>query len=85
MVKYRTKLKIPRKGVCTSYLSTLKVGDVLRIGLRKGLLRLPHNAETPIICVGPGTGVAPMRAVIEQRLADGAKCQSCRIPSYSVL
>ncbi|KAF5329710.1 hypothetical protein D9619_009156 [Psilocybe cf. subviscida] len=73
MVKYRTKLKIPRKGVCTSYLSTLKAGDVLRIGLRKGLLRLPHNADTPVICVGPGTGVAPMRAVIEQRLADGAK------------
>jgi len=26
IVKYRTKLKIPRKGVCTSYLSVLKPG-----------------------------------------------------------
>ena len=30
IVKYRTKLKIPRKGVCTSYLSLLKPGQTVR-------------------------------------------------------
>ncbi|KAG2095664.1 uncharacterized protein F5147DRAFT_818907, partial [Suillus discolor] len=71
IVCYRTKLKIHRKGVCTSYLSGLKLGDTLRIGLRKGFISLPTDPNTPVVCVGPGTGIAPMRAVIEQRIHEG--------------
>ncbi|KAG1797022.1 riboflavin synthase domain-like protein [Suillus plorans] len=71
IVRYRTKLKIHRKGVCTSYLSGLKLGDTLRIGLRKGFISLPTDPNTPVVCVGPGTGIAPMRAVIEQRIHKG--------------
>ncbi|TEB33682.1 riboflavin synthase domain-like protein [Coprinellus micaceus] len=65
--KYRTKLKVPRRGVCTSYLAQLRPGDTLRIGFLKGLIRLPPSDGTPVICIGPGTGVAPMRALIEER------------------
>ncbi|CAA7262674.1 unnamed protein product [Cyclocybe aegerita] len=72
IVKYRTKLKIPRKGVCTTFLSTLNPGDTLQIGLKKGMIELPPKAKTPVICVGPGTGIAPMRAVIEERIESGA-------------
>ncbi|KAF8958554.1 hypothetical protein BDZ97DRAFT_1668283 [Flammula alnicola] len=73
MVRYRTKLKIPRKGVCTSYLSGLRPGDVLQVGIKQGLLRLPEKIDTPVICVGPGTGIAPMRSVIEQRIDSGSR------------
>ncbi|KAJ3507247.1 hypothetical protein NLJ89_g6413 [Agrocybe chaxingu] len=38
------------------------------VGLKKGMIKLPPKTETPIICVGPGTGIAPMRAVIEERI-----------------
>ncbi|KAG2137490.1 riboflavin synthase domain-like protein [Suillus clintonianus] len=71
IVRYRTKLKIPRKGVCTSYLSGLTPGDALRIGLRKGFISLPTDPNIPVMCVGPGTGIAPMRAVIQQRIHEG--------------
>lgn len=85
IVKYRTKLKIPRRGVATTYLAALEPGAKLHIRLKKGIITLPPDKTTPIICVGPGTGIAPMRAVIAERVAQGAKAntlyQGCRSAS----
>ncbi|KAF7330350.1 NADPH-dependent diflavin oxidoreductase 1 [Mycena venus] len=71
IVKYRTKLKVPRRGVCTTFLASLKPGDTVEIGLQAGLIKLPAD-NAPVICIGPGTGIAPMRAVIQERLHMGA-------------
>ncbi|KAF8917415.1 riboflavin synthase domain-like protein [Mucidula mucida] len=76
IVKYKTRLKVPRKGVCTAYLSTLRPGDKVTIGLRRGYITLPKNGNTPIICIGPGTGVAPMRALIQRRILEGIHCNT---------
>lgn len=83
IVNYRTMLKVPRRGVCTTWLLALKPGDMLQIGLQKGFIALPTDPATPLICVGPGTGVAPMRAVIQERLqADPGAAHSDTLALY---
>jgi sulfite reductase alpha subunit-like flavoprotein len=46
-------------------------GDELQIDFVKGTMALPAIADRPIVCVGPGTGVAPLRALIQRRIAFG--------------
>ncbi|KAG8687241.1 NAPDH-dependent diflavin reductase [Ceratobasidium sp. 394] len=71
IVSYRTKLRIPRGGICTSWLAGLQSGTKLRIGLKEGTMRLLEGSNRPMVMVGPGTGVAPMRAMLEERIARG--------------
>jgi sulfite reductase (NADPH) flavoprotein alpha-component len=62
-----------RKGVCSTYLADLvKSGDEVQIFVQPNKnFRLPADAATPVIMVGPGTGVAPFRAFVEHRAALG--------------
>ncbi|XP_062929944.1 NADPH-dependent diflavin oxidoreductase 1 isoform X4 [Mobula hypostoma] len=76
VVQYKTKLKKPRRGVCSSWLASQnpQQGDVyVPLWVKKGMLQFPTDTETPIIMVGPGTGVAPFRAAIQERVAKGRK------------
>jgi sulfite reductase (NADPH) flavoprotein alpha-component len=62
-----------RKGVCSSYLAE-RVGDSVPCYLHPNKnFKLPEDPSTPIIMVGPGTGIAPFRAFIEERKSTGAK------------
>ena len=62
-----------RKGVCSSYLAE-RVGDTIPCYLHPNKnFKLPEDSSTPIIMVGPGTGIAPFRAFIEERQVTGAK------------
>jgi sulfite reductase (NADPH) flavoprotein alpha-component len=62
-----------RKGVCSTYLADLvKEGSKTRVFVQPNKhFRLPASGETPVIMVGPGTGVAPFRAFVEHRAALG--------------
>ncbi|GAA5853371.1 hypothetical protein JCM9279_005769 [Rhodotorula babjevae] len=73
VVKYKTILSVPRQGLTTTYLSTLPVGSRLPIRFdTSGQLKLPAGTP-PLITVGPGTGVAPFRALMEERVRAGAR------------
>ncbi len=64
-----------RGGICSTYLSD-RLKDDSKPGVfvhRNNAFRLPADGDVPIIMVGPGTGIAPFRAFLEERKATGAK------------
>ncbi|MGC6427829.1 MAG: diflavin oxidoreductase [Akkermansiaceae bacterium] len=68
----------PRKGVASTFLADdAKTGEKVAVYVHKNKnFRLPESDDAPIIMVGPGTGIAPFRAFVEERAERGAKGES---------
>ncbi|HEN8714553.1 TPA: bifunctional nitrate reductase/sulfite reductase flavoprotein subunit alpha [Pseudomonas putida] len=63
-----------RKGVCSSFLADR--GQAVKVAIfpqASRHFRLPDDDDVPLIMIGPGTGIAPFRAFLEEREARGAK------------
>ncbi|MDW4233900.1 assimilatory sulfite reductase (NADPH) flavoprotein subunit [Staphylococcus saprophyticus] len=58
-----------RKGVCSVQLAErIQPGDTLPIYLKKNPnFKFPFDEVTPVIMIGPGTGVAPFRSYMQER------------------
>ncbi|XP_015190059.1 PREDICTED: NADPH--cytochrome P450 reductase isoform X2 [Polistes dominula] len=70
VVEYKTPTGRINKGVTTSWLKEKHPSNppsVVPIFVRKSQFRLPPRLSTPIIMIGPGTGIAPFRAFIQER------------------
>lgn len=65
IVSYRTVIRKIRQGLCTRYLSALPVDAKLNVTLSKAGMKVDMNK--PALMIGPGTGVAPLRAMIYER------------------
>ncbi|KHF38161.1 assimilatory sulfite reductase (NADPH) flavoprotein subunit [Halalkalibacter okhensis] len=67
-----------RNGVCSILCADrLQPGDTLPVYIQNNQnFKLPENPETPIIMVGPGTGIAPFRSFMQEREELGAEVKS---------
>ncbi|HET9366601.1 MAG TPA: sulfite reductase subunit alpha [Candidatus Udaeobacter sp.] len=72
VVRYESRGR-QRKGVCSSFLAERANGVPIPLFPNSSKFRLPEDGNTPVIMVGPGTGVAPFRAFLQDRQATGAK------------
>ncbi|WP_299968689.1 flavodoxin domain-containing protein [uncultured Roseobacter sp.] len=65
----------PRKGVASTYLGDrLAEGGTIGVYVQKSAhFHLPEDDAVPLIMIGPGTGIAPFRAFLEEREARGAE------------
>lgn len=90
-VQIETSLGRKKLGVCSSYLcDRVDPGDVLAVATYRGSFFAKEKiaSPSPLLLVGPGTGVAPMRAIL-QRCVPGEKRNllffGCRDPAHDFL
>ncbi len=73
VIRYESHGRL-RKGVCSSFLA--ERADNVPVPVYPSSAKhfhLPEDPGTPIIMIGPGTGIAPFRAYLQERRALGAK------------
>jgi sulfite reductase (NADPH) flavoprotein alpha-component len=66
--------KRKRLGLASTFLAErIKPGDEVKVYVQKAHgFALPQDPKTPIVMIGPGTGIAPFRAFLLDRRATGA-------------
>lgn len=67
MLEYVTPWGRHNTGVASRWWASLPVGSHVLCQIKRGTLRIPDDPNAPMILVGPGTGVAPMRALAYER------------------
>ena len=70
VVKDTTPLGRVHHGIASHFLQERQIGDHVRLYHRRSTFRLPVSCSSPVIMIGAGTGIAPFRGFLQQRLAD---------------
>lgn len=75
VVDYRTRLLEPRFGLCSKWLASLKKKNKVIFWFQKGTFRFEDNK--PMILIGPGTGVAPLRSFLLEKETQERDLKEC--------
>ncbi|MBB3036389.1 bifunctional nitrate reductase/sulfite reductase flavoprotein subunit alpha [Hoyosella altamirensis] len=72
VVRYENEFGRERGGVCSTFLADRCADTTVPLYLQRSAhFRPPNDPDTPMIMIGPGTGIAPFRAFLQDRRADG--------------
>jgi len=91
IVRYQSHNR-DRKGVCSTFLSDrTSQGDIIPIFVNDNPdFRMPKDSSLPILMIGPGTGIAPFRAMLQERIITNATGKNilyfgCRLTTQDFL
>ena len=68
VVLFRTIIKEPRRGICSQWLASLSPSSGVPIWIVRGSFSLPRAPALPMVFIGTGTGIAPLRAMLQERI-----------------
>merc|ERR1719330_304756 len=57
-----------KTGTSTKYIQRLKVGDKIAATMTNGTFTFPDDDRTPMVMAGLGTGIAPIRSFVQDRM-----------------
>ncbi|KRX10271.1 Riboflavin synthase-like beta-barrel [Pseudocohnilembus persalinus] len=69
LVKYKTDFNRQIFGTCSLFLKNIEINQRVLLQVIKGTMQFPQDITTPVIMVGPGTGIAPFMSFIQQRVS----------------
>ena len=75
VVRYESHGRL-RKGVCSTFMAERADQNPMPVFPTTSKFRMPEDPNTPMIMVGPGTGIAPFRAFLQERKVIGARGKS---------
>ncbi|MEU4134401.1 globin domain-containing protein [Streptomyces wuyuanensis] len=64
---------VPAGWVSNALVHRARPGDVLRLGPAAGSMTVDHSSGSGLLCLGGGTGIAPIKALVEDVAAHGAR------------
>ncbi|KAK3390998.1 hypothetical protein B0H63DRAFT_557869 [Podospora didyma] len=72
LVEYKTIIRKPRQGLCSRYIKHLHTGSILKLGFKPAsnldIISDDEKAARPVLAIATGTGIAPIRALVDDRL-----------------
>ncbi|KAJ3261568.1 hypothetical protein HK103_005406 [Boothiomyces macroporosus] len=68
VVDWESKDGVKRFGQATRFLVNAAIGSTISVSVKPSVMKLPPSLEAPVIMAGLGTGMAPFRAFIEERM-----------------
>jgi NAD(P)H-flavin reductase/hemoglobin-like flavoprotein len=64
---------VPAGWVSTALVHRAQPGDVIRLGPAAGSMIVDHSTDSGLLCLGGGTGIAPIKALVEDVVQYGRK------------
>ena len=64
---------VPAGWVSNALVHRARLGDVVRLGAPTGTMTVDHTTDCGIVCVAGGTGIAPVKAILEDIAGHGGR------------